>query len=171
MKSVKVTFKNECYFRGEYDGDDDWKLSGVGYTIQEAIDNIFKKEKIGNICSISIGSGDISLLETVEVDGKKYFSDQYIGIKNDSDLSELGFPAYVKQINSLYEYDTQCWSFAKNLFQNHPKKIHYKNLILRYNRWIKYFRDKENLEKERLLKIKKEEDERKLYLELQKKYG
>ena len=46
----------------------------------------------------------------------------------------------------------------KNLFQNHPKKIHYKKLTLRYNRWIKYFRDKESLERERLRQIEKEEN-------------
>ena len=140
--SIKVTFKNDCYSSEEYDENDDWSLIGSGTTIQEAVNNIMIKKNLHKISVIVVDVVSIVLREMVEVDGDRYYSDDEKWISENDNLSELGFPAKIP-FGSL-SYRTECDKFARELFQT------------------KRFELKDR---------QKEEDERKLYLELQKKYG
>lgn len=142
MKSVKVTFKNDCNSQDDYDEDDDWGLSGSGTTIQEAVDNIFIEKNLKRISVIFVDVVSIVLREMVEVDGDRYYSDNEKFIKDNDDLSALGFPP--KSMLPFSHYQPECQKFARELFQT--KRIELNNK-------------------------QKEDAERKLYLELQKKYG
>lgn len=143
MKSVKVTFKNDCQDEeGDYVEDEDWGLCGSGTTIQEAVDNIFVEKNLKRISAIVVDVVSVVLREMVEVDGDRYYSDDEKFIKDNDNLSELGFPP--KNMLPFSHYQAECQKFARDLFTTKRFELE----------------DRQ-----------KEYEERKLYLELQKKYG
>lgn len=139
--SVKVTFKNDCNSSEDYNENEDWCLVGSGTTIQEAIENIFKNSPKEKIQNIFVASTDIKLRKMIESDGERYYSDDEKCIENNMDLTSFGFSCPIP--NYRLTYETQCEKFAENLFHDYRIKFN---------------------------KNEKEDEERKLYLELKKKF-
>lgn len=69
----KITIHNKCVYRGCYDAEDDWSISGIGLSIREAIENAFSDSYRNNhiesflsrICSLDFDYAEVDYMSGI----------------------------------------------------------------------------------------------------------
>lgn len=84
----KITIHNKCVYRGYYDAEDDWSISGIGLSIREAIENAFSDSYRNNhiesflsrICSLDFDYAEVDYMSGITYNGVTYYSDDLSGV-------------------------------------------------------------------------------------------